>query len=68
MGVYNDNIEWEPDRMTHMIPPTTDNPARIGWVAMGITDTAFARQFAADLLKKCDIVDNMNQAVDSSAS
>lgn len=63
MGVYNDNVMWEPEHMTHMIPPTDNEPGRIGWVAMGITDTTFARQFAADLLKKCDIVDNLNQAI-----
>lgn len=63
MGTYNNDIEWEPEQLTHMIPPIDDKPARIGWVAMGITDTEFARRFAEDLLKKCEIVENVNKAI-----
>lgn len=60
MGTYNDNLEWEADKMVHVIPPTEDKPARVGWVAMGMTDTEFARKFAHDLLAKCDRADAMN--------
>lgn len=60
MGTYTNDIPWTPTEMVHIVPAYDDKPTRIGWGAVGITDTEFARKFAEDLLKKCDRVDAMN--------
>lgn len=60
MGDYNTEIPWKPTELVTIIPAYDDQPARVAWNGAGIVSTEFARQFARDLLAKCDLVDQEN--------
>lgn len=61
MGTYDTAVQWEPTEMVIVTPAYEDQPARVAWSGAGIVSTEFARQFAWDLLMKCERADKMNE-------
>lgn len=63
MGTYDKPINWKPDQLTTLVKPTEEYPGKVAWSAVGLVNIEFAREFAFDLLKKCDLIEEMRKCL-----